>query len=130
MIDEETLHQYISEDSISLELSFLLEKPVYLTKEKRLKQLQEIIKLVETLPEIELGLSTSTEKIPLNLSVYPNQLVIAYSELAQFPYALSATESTVVNASNKYLEALWYKIPRIKRNKDDVIEVLKSLLKI
>lgn len=130
MIDEQALHQYISEESLSLELSFLLEKPVYLSKKQRLKQLQEIIKLVETSSAIEFGLSTSTEKIPLNLSVYPNQLVIAYSELAQFPYALSATESTVVNAANKYLESMWYKIPRIKRNKKDVTEVLKSLLQI
>lgn len=128
MIDEENLQKYILQrDFISPELTFLLGKPVNLRKEYRIKHILEINDMVENNQALELGLLNSTNNLA-NLVAFLNHEVIAWSQLPQYHYALSAIESTVVDSCYKYLETCWYSIPRIKRSKEDVLGRIKLLL--
>jgi len=112
------------------DLSLITGSNVYVSKKHFQKHLQLLIARLENNESFEIALITGDKNpniIPIILWFKQNSIITAWSSVTM-PYALTASEPTLVNAFYYYYDSIWNSIPRINRRKDWVKNQLLKLI--
>ena len=112
------------------DLSLITGNNIFVSKEHFRKHLLLLIERLENNDNFEIALLSGDKNpnmIPIILWFKQNSIITAWSSVTM-PYALTASEPTLVNAFYYYYESIWNSIPRINRRKDWVKNELLKLI--
>jgi len=111
------------------DLSLITGRNISVSKEYFQQHLRLLAERLDNNESFEIALLSTENKpntIPVALWFKQNSLITAWSS-ASMPYALTANETTLVNAFYYYYDSIWNSIPRINRRKDWVKNQLYKL---
>lgn len=112
------------------DLSLITGRNISVSKEYFQQHLRLLAERLDNNESFEIALLSTENKpntIPVALWFKQNSLITAWSS-ASMPYALTANETTLVNAFYYYYDSIWNSIPRINRRKDWVKNQLYKLI--
>lgn len=119
--------EYLSQGtSLNIDLSRFAKKEIYLTQNQRIQHIEHLVESLRTTDHFKVGLSPYEN--PAEILVTENKSVVAWSQLPELSQIAMVVEPTVVRAFYEHLRASWNKIPRVYRNKKEVIDRLKHHL--
>lgn len=130
-----TLQQAITtlEPVVSPDLSLIAGKPIIMTQNHLRAHIRSLLTLLQREDNFSLGFSTSNAQVQLpDIGLWVQESGVALSSTmvnSQYgPFYLMADEPTMVSAFYAFCDNMWLSLPRVNREKKQVVEKLKRLL--